>query len=61
MANALAGEAQKKTDLRSHSNICKLFPNFKIGAGSSDQLFSVHFFVRNMEKIVPPTKKNGVF
>ena len=27
----------------------KLFPNFKIGAGSSDQLFSVHFILKNMQ------------
>ena len=36
----------------------RLFQNFKIGAHSWDQLFSVHFFVRNMRKVVPLPKKN---
>ena len=39
----------------------KLFQNLKRGAVSWDQLFSVHFFVRNMGKIVPPPNKNSDF
>ena len=39
----------------------KIFQNLKRGAVAWDQLFSVHFFVRNMGKIVPPPNKNGVF
>ena len=39
----------------------KLFQNLKRGAISWDQLFSVHFFVRNTGKVVPPPNKNSVF
>ena len=39
----------------------KLFQNLKRGAVFLDQLFSVYFFVRNTEKIVPPPNKNSVF
>ena len=39
----------------------KLFQNLKRGTISWDQLFSVHFFVRNMGKVVPPPNKNSVF
>ena len=39
----------------------KLFQNLKRGAFSWDQLFSVHFFVRNTGKIVPPPNKNSIF
>ena len=39
----------------------KLFQNLKRGTVSCDQLFSVHFFVRNIGKIVPPSNKNCAF
>ena len=41
-------------------NMCIIKKSY-IGAHSWVQLLSVHFFVRNMGKIVPPPNKNGVF
>ena len=37
------------------------FQNLKRGSVSWDQLFSVHFFISNMGKIVPLPNKNSVF
>ena len=39
----------------------KLCQNLKRGAVSWGQLFSVHFFVRNIRKIVPQRNENSVF
>ena len=36
-----------------------ILQNLKRGAHSRDQLFLVHFFVRNMGKIVPQLKKSA--
>ena len=39
----------------------RFFSNVKWGAHLWDQLFPVHFLVRNVEKIVPHQNKNRVF